>query len=83
MWLDINYVQLCVCVELHVSTYIMAFTSKNTIVKLNKGEKLNGNNYSIWSMEMQYVLDKQDAFKAINIELNELEARNMAQHRRD
>ena len=39
--------------------------TKNIIVELNKGEKLNGDNYNIWQLKMHYVLEEQDALEAI------------------
>ena len=61
----------------------MSSASKNIVAELNKGEKLNGNNYEIWSMKIQYVLEEQEALEALNIILDEPEAGNTAQHRRD
>ena len=51
---------------------------KNIVIKLNKSEKLNGNNYKIWSMKIQYVLEKQKALEVFNIVQDELKARNTA-----
>ena len=39
--------------------------TKNIIAELNKGEKLNGDNYNIWQLKMHYVLEEQDALEAI------------------
>ena len=61
----------------------MSSASKNIIVELNKGEKLNGDNHEIWSMKIQYVLEEQEALEALNIVLDEPEAGNTAQHKRD
>ena len=61
----------------------MNSTSKNIVAKLNKGEKLNGNNYKIWIMKIQYVLEGKKALKALNVILYEPKARNTVQHRRD
>jgi hypothetical protein len=36
----------------------MASASRNIVAELNKGEKLNGENYEIWAMKIQYVLEK-------------------------
>ena len=41
----------------------MATASKNIIAELNKGEKLNGDNYEIWSLKIQYVLEEQEVLK--------------------
>ncbi|EEF33959.1 conserved hypothetical protein [Ricinus communis] len=40
--------------------------SKNIIGELNKGEKLNGNNYNILHLKMHYVLEEQEILEAIN-----------------
>ncbi|KAF3638907.1 hypothetical protein FXO37_24173 [Capsicum annuum] len=53
------------------------------IADLNKGEKLNGDNYDIWSRKMWYVLEDQNAFEGINHVLSLPEEGNTAQHRRD
>ena len=45
--------------------------TKNIIAELNKGEKLNGDNYNIWHLKMQYVLEEQDALEAITNVMNE------------
>ena len=74
---------LCLTVELHISTNTMSSASKNIIAELNKGEKLNGDNYEIWSMKIQYVLEEQEALEVLNIVLDEPEAGNTAQHKRD
>ena len=74
---------LCLSVELRVSTNTMSSASKNIIAELNKGEKLNGDNYEIWSMKIQYVLEEQEALEALNIVLDEPEIGNTAQNKRD
>ena len=47
--------------RLRDSTNTMSSASKNIIAELNKGEKLNGDNYEIWSMKIQYVLEEKEA----------------------
>lgn len=37
---------------------MMTSTSKNIVVELNKREKLNGENYEILSIKIQYVLEE-------------------------
>ena len=39
----------------------MATVAKNIVAKHNKGEKLNEDNYKIWSIKFQYVLEEQKA----------------------
>ena len=74
---------LCLTIEIRVSTNTMSSASKNIVAELNKGEKLNGDNYEIWSMKIQYVLEEQEALEVLNIVLDEPEAGNTAQHKRD
>ncbi|XP_070005383.1 uncharacterized protein [Nicotiana sylvestris] len=59
----------------------MTTTSKNIVAELNKGLKLNGDNYETWSLKVQYVLEEQEALEAINNVMNEHEEGNTAQHR--
>ncbi|XP_031258566.1 uncharacterized protein LOC116116653 [Pistacia vera] len=61
----------------------MAFASKNIVAKLNKGVKLNSENYEIRSMKLQYVLEEQETLEALNTSMEEHEDRNTVQHRRD
>ncbi|XP_047269149.1 uncharacterized protein LOC124898926 [Capsicum annuum] len=57
--------------------------SKSIIADLNKGEKLNGDNYDIWNRKIRYVLEEQNALKGINHVICIPEEGNTAQHRRD
>ena len=61
----------------------MTIVAKKIMAKLNKGEKLNGNNYDIWSMKIQYVLEEQQALEVLKMSMLEPEQVNTAQHRRD
>jgi hypothetical protein len=61
----------------------MATTTKNIVVELNRGEKLNGDNYEIWSMKIQYVFEKQEALETLKVFMEELENDDTTQHRRD
>ena len=36
----------------------MDSVTKSIVAELNKGEKLNGDNYEIWHMKIQYVLEE-------------------------
>ena len=49
-------------------------TSKNIIADLNKGEKLNGDNYNMWHLKIQYVLEEQEVLETINAEMEEPQA---------
>ena len=61
--------------------------SKNIIADLNKGKKLNDDNYNIWHLKIQYVLEEQEVLETINAEMEEPQAvegkNNNAQFRRD
>lgn len=45
----------------------MLSATKNIIAELNKSVKLNGDNYEIWSIKIQYVLKEQEALEALNL----------------
>ena len=59
----------------------MSSTTRNIIAELNKGEKLNGDNYVMW--HMQYVLEEQEVLETLNHVMVEPEQGSSAQHRRD
>ncbi|MBW0583023.1 hypothetical protein O181_122738 [Austropuccinia psidii MF-1] len=61
----------------------MASATKSIVAELNKGEKLNGDNYEIWHMKIQYVLEEQEALEALNLTMVEPEEGTTAQHKRD
>ena len=44
----------------------MLIATKNIIAELNKGEKLNGDNYEIWHRKVQYILEEQEALETLN-----------------
>ena len=44
----------------------MLTAAKNIVVEFNKGEKLNGDNYEIWRMKIQYVLEEQEVLETLN-----------------
>ena len=61
----------------------MASTSKNIIAELNKGEKLNGDNYDIWHRKIQYILEEQDALETLTNTMVLPQSGTSAQSRRD
>lgn len=61
----------------------MKTTTKNIVADLNKGGKLNGDNYKIWSMKIQYVFEKQEALETLKVFIEELENDDATQHKRD
>lgn len=61
----------------------MTTTTKNIVVELNRDEKLNGDNYEIWSMKIQYVFEKQEALHTLKAFMEELENDDTTHHRTD
>ena len=58
--------------------------SKNIIVDLNKGEKLDSDNYDIWHRKVQYLLDEQEVLKTLRQSMDTpLEEGSGSQHRHD
>ena len=58
-------------VKLLCFTSIMSTASKNNVVELNKDEKLNGDNYKIWSIKVQYVLEEHEVLETLNVVMSE------------
>jgi len=67
-------------VKLLYFTSIMSITSKNIVVQLNRGEKLDVDNYKIWSMKVQYVLEEQEVLETLNAIINVPEVGNTVRH---
>ena len=61
----------------------MASAFKTIMAGLNKGEKLNGDNYDIWHQKVQYILEEQDVLETLNHTVDEPEHGTYAQHIRD
>ena len=61
----------------------MATASKNIVAELNKDLKLNDDNYEVWNMKIQYVLEEQEILETITAIMEEPEEGTSAQHRRD
>ena len=57
--------------------------SKNIVADLNKGEKLDGDNYGIWRRKIQYLLNGEEVLETMNHTMVEPEQGTTAQHRRD
>ena len=57
--------------------------TSNIVAELNKGEKLNGDNYDIWYRKIQCIFKGQENLKTLNNTLVEPEQGNTIQHRRD
>jgi len=58
----------------------MASASRNIVAELNKGEKLNGENYEIWAMKIQYVLEEQEVLTVLDHILTEPEKGTTDKH---
>ena len=43
--------------------------SKSIVADLNKGKKLDGDNYDIWHRKIQYILNKQDVLETLTQEM--------------
>ena len=41
-------------------------SSKNIVAELNKGEKLNCDNYNIWHRKVQHVLEEQETLETLH-----------------
>ncbi|KAF7823912.1 UBN2_3 domain-containing protein [Senna tora] len=39
--------------------------AKSIVADLNKGDKLNGDNYDIWHKKVQFLLEEQEVIEAI------------------
>ena len=60
----------------------MSKATKNIVAELNRGEKLNRDNYEIWSM-IQYVLKEQEVLETLNNVMAEHKQGNTIQHMKD
>ena len=51
--------------------------SKSIVVELNKcNKKLNGKNYHVWHLKIQYVLEEQEALEVVNQIMNDISEGN-------
>lgn len=57
--------------------------SKNIVADLNKGEKLNGDNFDIWHRKIQYVLNEQEVEDLLTYSMTEPEKGDTVQHTLD
>ena len=63
------------------STELVSMPIDEIVTELNKGEKLNGDNYDIWHRKVQYVIEEQEALETLNNIMLEPERGNIAQHK--
>ena len=57
--------------------------SKSIIANLNKGEKLDGDNYDIWHRKIRYILNEQEVLETITQSLTTPQHGDTPQHQRD
>ena len=58
-------------------------TTNSVVTELNKGIKLNGNNYDIWYLKVQNLLELQDSIEVITNIMTKPRKGNSTQHKRD
>ena len=56
--------------------------SKGIVANINKGEKLDGENYNIWHRKIQYVLNKQEVIETLTHSLSKPNEGSTEQHQR-
>jgi hypothetical protein len=56
---------------------------KGIVAYLNKGEKLDGENYGIWHRKIQYVMNEQEVFETLSHSLTEPMQEDTEQNIRD
>lgn len=77
---------MCVYIWIFICLFVkvwQAMAFKNIIVNLNKGNKLNNDNYNTWHHKIWYVLEEQDCLEGINQVMEDLEVGQTAQYRKD
>jgi hypothetical protein len=57
--------------------------SKTVVADLNRGEKLDGENYDIWHRKIQYLLDELEVLETLTNSMEEPEQGNSAQNHKD
>ena len=58
-------------------------TIKNVVIDLIKGEKLYDNNYAMWYIRIQYLLNEQEVLETLTSAMIQLEKGNSTKHHRD
>ncbi|ESQ38716.1 hypothetical protein EUTSA_v10029402mg, partial [Eutrema salsugineum] len=61
----------------------MSSACKNIIAELNRGDKLDGENYDIWYRKVQYVLEEQEVKETLFHHMEEPEHGTTTQHEKD
>ena len=62
---------------------VVNMVTKNVLVDLTKGEKLDGTNYGMWHRKIQYLLNEQEVLETLTNVMMRHENGNTAQQRRD
>ncbi|XP_065852335.1 uncharacterized protein [Euphorbia lathyris] len=61
----------------------MNSSSKSIVAELNKGLKLNGVNYEVWSMKIRHLLEEQEILDSLSSVMAKPEEGTTTQHKRD
>ncbi|XP_065852339.1 uncharacterized protein [Euphorbia lathyris] len=61
----------------------MTLASKSIVAELNKGLKLNGVNYEVWSMKIRHLLEEQEILDSLSSVMAKPEEGTTSQHKRD
>ena len=72
----------CVC-NVPFVKFCSEMASKSIVADLNKGEKLDGENYNIWHYKIQYVLNDQEVLETLTHSLSKPDEGSTKQHQRD
>jgi transposase InsO family protein len=84
----INAAKFCKCVYILIYNIplvlnVVKMASKSIIADLNKGEKLDGDNYDIWHRKIRYVLNEQEVLETITQSMTAPQQGDTPQHQRD
>jgi hypothetical protein len=72
--------------EYNVLNYVcvnVVMASKTVVAYLNRGKKLDGENYDIWHRKIQYLLDELEVLETLTNSMEEPEQGNSAQNHKD
>ena len=61
----------------------MAIATKNIVAELNKGEKLNGDNFDVWHRRVQYILEEQEYLETLHHTMSEPEYGDTPHHQKN
>ena len=72
----------CVC-NVPFVKFCNEMACKCIVTNLNKGEKLDGENYNIWHCKIQYVLNEQEVLETLTHSLSKHDEGSTEQHQHD